>query len=119
MVRLNQLKHCPFTQEDIKNALTIFGPDLANTRSKTVQRCPDHVDTDYIKLPAEIISHNKVITLVVDVMFVNSVPFLVSMSCNTNLITIEHAPHRTAIKLAHLLQRIITVNTWAGFTLGQ
>ncbi len=113
MVHLNQLKHCPFTHEDIKNALTIFGPDLANTRGKTVQWHPDHVDTDYIELPAEIISHNKVITLVADVMFVNSVPFLVSMSRNINLITIEHTPHHTAIKLAHLLQYIITVYTWA------
>ena len=84
MVHLNQLKHCPFTHEDIKNALTIFGPDLANTRGKTVQLRPDHADKVCIELPVEIISHNKVITLVADVMSVNSVPFLISMLRNTN-----------------------------------
>ena len=41
--------------------------------------------------------------------FVNSVSFLVSASRNINLITIEHAPHRKAPQLGHLLQRIITV----------
>ena len=49
-------------------------------------------------------------------MFVNSVPFLVSVSRTINLITIEHAPKRTATKLGDLIQRIIRVYTRAGFT---
>jgi hypothetical protein len=67
MVRLNQLKNCPITYDDIKNALTINGRDLANTRGKTVRRQPDHVTTDYVELPANIFSSNKNVTLVADV----------------------------------------------------
>jgi hypothetical protein len=36
MVRLNMLKDCPVTNDDIKNANTIFGTDLATIRGKTV-----------------------------------------------------------------------------------
>ncbi len=34
MVRLNQLKNFPLTHNNVKNALTIYGHDLANTRGK-------------------------------------------------------------------------------------
>jgi hypothetical protein len=91
MVRLNQLKKCPLTHDNVKNALTIYGRDLANTRGKTVRRQPDHVVTDYVEIPADILSFNRNVTLVGDVMFVNSVPFLVLVLHNINLITIEHA----------------------------
>jgi hypothetical protein len=43
LVSLNQLKDCPITHDDIKNAHAIFGPDLANIRGKTVLRNPDRV----------------------------------------------------------------------------
>ncbi len=46
MVRLNQLKDCPITHDDIKIAHTIFGPDLTNIRGKTVRRSPKCVETD-------------------------------------------------------------------------
>ena len=58
----------------------------------------------------------KKVTLVVDVMFVNSVPFLVLVSRTINLMTIEHAPKRTATKLGDLIQRIVWVYARAGFT---
>ncbi len=45
----------------------------------------------------------------------NSVPFLVSTSRNINLITIEHAPHRKASQLGHLLPCITMVYARAGF----
>ncbi len=55
-------------------------------------------------------------TLIVDVMFVNSIHFLVSALLNINLITIEHTPkHRSASKLDYLLQHIIKVYARKGF----
>ena len=111
MVRLNQLKDCPITHDDIKNAHPIFGPDLANIRGKTFRRNLEHVKTDYVKIPQD-----KNVTLVADVMFVNSIPFLVLVSRNINLIAIEHAPtHRSASKLGYLPQRVINVYARTGF----
>jgi hypothetical protein len=47
LVCLNLLKDCPVTNDDIKTAHTIFGPDLATIRGKTVWRKPTRVITDY------------------------------------------------------------------------
>ncbi len=111
MVRLNQLKKCPLTHCDIKNALTIYGCDLVNTRGKKIWRQPDHAVTDYVEIPVDILSFNHNVTLVGDVMIMNSVPFLILVSRDINLITIEHAPKLTASKLGHLLQQIVNVYT--------
>ncbi len=117
MVRLNMLKDCPVTNEDIKNANKIFGTDLATIRGKTVRRRPKQVITDYVNISRLLVDTNQQVTLAADVMFVNSVPFLVSVSQNINLITIEHTPStRAASSLGSLLQRIIRVYARAGFT---
>ncbi len=117
MVRLNQLKNCPITHDDIKVAHKIYGCDLANTRGGTVRHNLEHVDMDYVEIPQELLSFHCNVTLVADVMFVNSVPFLVLASRNINLITIEQAPKRTASKLGHLLQCIVNVYAGAEFHL--
>ncbi len=51
MVRLNQLKICPITHDDIKVAHTIYGRDLANTRGKMVRHKPERIDMDYVEFP--------------------------------------------------------------------
>ncbi len=88
MVRLNMLKDCPITNDDITNANKIFGTDLATLRGKTVRRRPKRVITDYVNIPRLLVEANQRVTLAADVMFVNSVPFLVSVSRNINLISI-------------------------------
>ena len=50
MVRLNMLKDCPITNDDIKNANKKFGMDLATIRGKTVRRRPKRVITDYVNI---------------------------------------------------------------------
>jgi hypothetical protein len=116
LVRLNMIPDCPITTENIKHADTLFGPDLATIRCKTVWRKPTRVVTDYVDILRALVDINKQVILAVDVMFVNSVPFLVSVLRTINLITIEHAPKRTASKLGDLIQRIIRVYARAGFT---
>ena len=72
--------------------------------------------TDYVEIPRDFLDKDYRVTLVADIMFVNSVPFLVSASRKINLITIEHAPTRTASQIAYLLQRIMRVYNRAGFS---
>jgi hypothetical protein len=107
---------CPITTENIKHADTLFGLDLATIRGKTVWRKPTHVVTDYVDITRALVDINKQVTLAVNVMFVNSVPLLVSVSHTINLIAIEHAPKCTATKLGDLIQHIIRVYARAGFT---
>ena len=114
LVRHLFLQDFPITPSDIANALKIFGPDLANIRGEMVRRKPEHVSTEIVEIPQQILSNQKHVTLSADVMFVNQVPFLVSLSRNINLMTIEYVPRCSASKLGLLLQQIIAVYAHAG-----
>ncbi len=116
LVRMNLLPECPIFSSDIVNANKIFGPDLANIRGKSTRCKPEHVHADIVEIPQQILDLQKYVTLTTDVMFVNSVPFLVSSSRHINLTTIEHTPTRTVGKLGFLLHRIIKVYARADFT---
>ena len=83
----NNLDNVPFTVTDIRNAKTIFGPDLAGVRGKTVRESPKHVVTDVVAIPRDFMKLHKFVTLVADVMFVNSVPFLVTSSRGIKFVT--------------------------------
>ncbi len=85
---------------DIKNAHRIYGPDLANLRGKTTRTKPENVREDYVKIPRDFKELHKYVTIVADVMFVNSLPFVVTSSRGICLVTIEFLPSRTAKQLA-------------------
>jgi hypothetical protein len=117
MVHLNIVEDCPITNDNIKNAHTIFGTDLTTIKGKTVRRRTKWVITDYVNISRLLVEDNQQVTLAADAMFVNSVPFLVSLSRNINLITIEHTPSpQTATSLGSLLQCIGCVYARASFT---
>ena len=45
-----------------------------------MRRPPESVTTNHVQIPRVILERHQVVTLTVDVMFVNGVPFLVSAS---------------------------------------
>jgi hypothetical protein len=110
------LKDCPITNEDVQNAHSIFGFDLASIKGKIIHHKPEQVVMDYVEIPSDFFTNHNRVTLIADVMFVKLVPFLASASCNINLITIVHAPDQKTSMLGYLLECIIHVYACAGFT---
>jgi hypothetical protein len=104
MVREKLIANFPVTVKDVHNANRIFGPDLANLRDKTTKKKPEHIRVDYVEIPQDIIKTHKYVTLVADVMFVNGLPFLVTLSRGISLVTIEYLPSLTAKCLAITLE---------------
>jgi hypothetical protein len=71
--------NCSVTPTAVQNAHQIFDPDLAGIRGNTVRMPPDSVPTNYVQIPRVILEQHQLLTLAVDVMFVNGVPFLGSV----------------------------------------
>jgi hypothetical protein len=76
------------------------------------------VTVDHIQIPRVILERHRKVTLTVDCMFVNGVPFLVSMSRGLNLLTAEHTPSQTAKNLAKGIRRIMDLYARGGFQVG-
>ncbi len=115
MVREKLITNCPITVQDVENANTIFGPDLANLRGETIRTKPEHVRIEYVQIPRDFVELHKYVTLMADVMFVNGLPFLVTSLRGISLVTVEYLKSRTAKRLVHTLERVVRIYGAAGF----
>jgi hypothetical protein len=112
------ISNCPVTANAVQNTHQIFGPDLAGIRGRTVRRPSESVTTDYVQIPRAILERHQLVTLAVEVMFVNGVPFLVSVARGLNLVTAKFMPSRTAKQLAAGITRMIDLYARGGFQVG-
>jgi hypothetical protein len=115
MVCERLLTNRPITVRNVDNANRIFDPDLANLRGKTTRTKPERVRGKNVQILRDFIQLHKYVTLVVDVMFVNGLPFLVTSLRGLSLVTIEHLPSRTAKHLTLTLERVFRIYATAGF----
>jgi hypothetical protein len=68
-------------REDILNADHICFPDTGSLKGKTIRKASDQVHSDnMVPIPATIMAHYRKVVLCVDVMKVNRMPFLVTIS---------------------------------------
>ena len=79
MLRSNNIKDCPVISEDVRIAEDIFGPDVATLKGKSKRRKPEPVVEDIIEIPIELKLKNQNMTMGMDLMFINSVPFLTAI----------------------------------------
>jgi hypothetical protein len=83
-----------------------------------VRRLPESATTNCIEIPRAILEQHQQVTLAVTIMFINRVPFLVSISRGINLVTAEHTPSRTAKQLAAGIRHIMDLYLCRGFQVG-
>jgi hypothetical protein len=75
-VIVDYLRDCPVTKADIRAAEDIFGPNLGSLKGKTVRRSNERVVAGMDPVPEEVLQLHDRITLAIDIMFVNKIPFL-------------------------------------------
>ena len=80
MVSSNMIKKFPIDSTDVSNARAIFGPDLASVRGKTVRRKPKSIVEEYAAVPKELVSRHKFISIAADVLFIDSISFLLTVA---------------------------------------
>jgi hypothetical protein len=68
-----------------------------------------------VKIPQDFMELHKYVTIVADIMFVNGLPFLVTLSREISLVTIEFVPSRTAKQLACSIERVVRIYRRASF----
>jgi hypothetical protein len=104
MVRGNMIYNCPVTTKAITNMHAIHGPSLESMRSKTVRQTPALVVVEYVAVPKEIMECNKIVTLAANLFFVDGTAFLLTVSRQIKLITMEYVAVRTAKSLSKHLK---------------
>ena len=80
----NLIPNCDVTREDVMIAEDILGPNAGSLQGKTVERQGDPVEIKIIPVPKSILDKYKRVTVCVDVMRVNTIPFLMSIARSSN-----------------------------------
>jgi hypothetical protein len=71
-----------------------------------------------VQIPRVILEQHQLVTLAVDAMFVNGVPFLVSMASGLNLVTTKFTLSRMAKQLTASITRVMDLYACGGFQVG-
>ena len=71
--------------------------------------------SDYVAVPQAIFEENRIVTLSVDVMFVNRVPFLTSIRRYLRFTTVETLRNRTTRQLFQCVTNVKALYTKRGF----
>lgn len=109
------LPNCPVTGQDVVNARNIFGPDVGSLKGKTVRRPEQHVELKLMQIPNDIMERHREVVICFDVMFVNGVSFLVSISRAIKFCTAEALANRRGATLLVGLKRIKSTYSRRGF----
>ena len=85
----NLILNCPATASDVAWADKIYGKDIHALKVKTTRTKPKPVVINYMVMPKSILENNKDITLSIDIMFVNKITFVTTISRHVKFKTVE------------------------------
>ena len=68
-----------------------------------------------MEIPKSILESNKNITLSIDIMFVNKIPFVTTISRYVKFTTVEVIQKRTKSQLSECIKNIVAIYTQRGF----
>ena len=114
----NQIRNCPVERRHIQAAEDIFGPNIGSLKGKTPQRTIQHVTASTDPVPPEIIQKHGRVTISIDLMYINRVPFVITSSRDLRVGSIEDIPNRQIPTIKQALSRVLHKYEGRGFTIG-
>ena len=114
-VSIEYLKNCPVTRRDIHIAKDIYGPNLGSLKGKTARRTLPHVPSGTDPIPYDLLKRHHGVTIVVDMFFINSIPFLLSLSHGLRFLTVEVLPNRQIETIKDRIRSICKLYQRRGF----
>jgi len=101
------LKNNPVQCMDIKAAESIYGTNLGSLKGKTVTRNGITVDGQISGVPPAIKQKYKSVTLCIDLMFVNKIPFLLTIARGPHFGTVENLNNRQVTTIRNGLRKVL------------
>ena len=115
LLKMNAIKNCPVTTEDVTMAERIFGPDISNLKGKSTRRKVETVREDNIEIPKELIEQHREIELCMDTMYVNEVGMLTTIDRTIKFRAVIPISSRTHEEYYRALDMVLRHYNKAGF----
>jgi hypothetical protein len=111
----NQITNNPVLRAHIQAAEDIFGANLGSLKGKTVTRSGKAVEGRITGVPPEIKHKYQRVSMSIDIMFVNKIPFLITTSRGLHFGTVESIPNRQVPTVTQALKRVCAQYERRGF----
>ena len=97
IIRSGIIRNCPVTPDDATRALTIYGPDIAALKGKTIKGAAASRTATFqaVPIPAPLIDPQQRITLCMDFFFVHGHAFYHTISRDIGFRTVSTVPDRS------------------------
>ena len=104
----NMLPNAAVTVNDVKRAELLYGPDLGTLKGKTTRRKAPYVDTRDV-VPPSIAEEYKDVTIAIDVLHVNNIAFLATISRKIHFGTIAALSNTDDVNILQALKNTIAI----------
>jgi hypothetical protein len=109
IISWNLLPNSPIRRDDIVASEDIFGQNIGALKGKSVHTQGAHVDSRIDGIPLEIKQCYGDITLSIDIMFINKMPFFIIKSHHFHFGTVEYISNRQTLAVKSALMRVLGI----------
>ena len=96
IIKTNALKNNPVLLKDIDIIEKIHRKDILSIKGKTTRKKTESPEVTYIPVPENILNIHKNVILCADIMYINGLTFLTTISENICFHTVHHLENREA-----------------------
>jgi len=93
-----------------------LGPNLGSLKGKTTRKTPGRVTINTLDdLPDGMLEEHENVTLTVNIMYINKIPFIVTLSRAIHFGTIKMIKDERKSTIIKSLEQVINAYHWRGF----
>jgi hypothetical protein len=115
LIKMNAIRNCPVTTEDVNIAKKIFGADMSSLKGKLTRQKSTPVREDTVKIPEELIAHNRKIELCINIMYVNECGFMTTIDQTIRFRSAIPIDNRVHKEYYRALDMVLRMYNSAGF----